>query len=135
MQIRIRVSAFHFYADPDPAFHFNAVRILLLIKLMRICDHWPTDPPDLQFEPPRIDFEPRSSIIAQPFTLMRIRIHFQKQCRSMRIRIRCPGSICDASLIGSEHSSTVSSLSGLFEQRRATFLYFNVILGGVPASR
>ncbi len=40
-------------ADPR---HFNAdpirVWILLLIKMMRICDHWPTDPSGLRFEPP-----------------------------------------------------------------------------------
>jgi hypothetical protein len=37
---------FHFYADPDLAFHIYAdpyrIRILRLIKVMRICDHWPT---------------------------------------------------------------------------------------------
>jgi hypothetical protein len=31
--------------------------ILFLIKVMQICDHWPTDPPGLHFEPPSLHFE------------------------------------------------------------------------------
>jgi hypothetical protein len=35
---------------------------MLLIKVMQVCDHWPTDPPDLRFEPPRLHVErPRPS--------------------------------------------------------------------------
>jgi hypothetical protein len=30
------------------------IRILLLIKLVRICDHWPTDPTGIHFAPPRL---------------------------------------------------------------------------------
>jgi hypothetical protein len=33
------------------------VRILLLIKLMEICDHWSVDPPRLYFEPPGLHCE------------------------------------------------------------------------------
>ncbi len=44
MRIRIK-----FNADPDPAFRFYAdPRILLLIKVMRICDH--CEPPRLLYE-------------------------------------------------------------------------------------
>ncbi len=44
----------HLDAGPDPAFYFNEnadldftlmrIRILLLIKVMEICDHWSLDP-------------------------------------------------------------------------------------------
>ncbi len=27
------------------------------IKVIKICDHWPADPPGLHFEPPRLHFE------------------------------------------------------------------------------
>jgi hypothetical protein len=79
--------SFHFnaYPDPDPSFHFNAdpdpdpsfhcvadpdpdptshfrIRILLVIKVMRICDHWSTDPPRLHFESPR----PHCSVCGPP---------------------------------------------------------------------
>jgi hypothetical protein len=32
--------AFHFHTDPSPAFTLMRIRILLLIRVMRICDHW-----------------------------------------------------------------------------------------------
>jgi hypothetical protein len=37
----------HFDGDPDPTLHLMRIRsrILLLIKVMRICDHWSTDHP------------------------------------------------------------------------------------------
>jgi hypothetical protein len=46
----------HFYADPDPdpAFSLYTDPDLLLIKVMQTCDNWPTDPPGLHFEPPRL---------------------------------------------------------------------------------
>jgi hypothetical protein len=65
-------------ADPDPnsAFHLIRIqirlsnlmliriRILLLIKVMRICDHWYTDPQGLHLEPPRLNCErPRPSLL------------------------------------------------------------------------
>ncbi len=34
------------------------IRILLLIKVMEICDHWSVDRPGLHFEPPSLNFEP-----------------------------------------------------------------------------
>ncbi len=40
--------AFHF-SDQDPTFHRFRIRILILIRVMRICDHWSTDPPGLHF--------------------------------------------------------------------------------------
>jgi hypothetical protein len=47
--------AFQLNADPDTAFHFSADADAdpypALIKVMRICDHWSTDPPGLHFEP------------------------------------------------------------------------------------
>ncbi len=34
------------------------IRIWLLIKVMRVCNHWPADPPRLHFEPPQqLNFE------------------------------------------------------------------------------
>ncbi len=51
-------------ADPDTSFHFDTyesrsdfsllmrIRILLLTKVMKICDHLSTDPSRLHFEPP-----------------------------------------------------------------------------------
>jgi hypothetical protein len=59
-----------FNTDPDPAFHFTVmqIRILLLNKVIKVCDHWSIDPPGLYFEPPglqgvhgplRLCFEPR----------------------------------------------------------------------------
>ncbi len=39
------------------------IRILLLLKVMKISDHWSTDPPRLNFEPPRLYCErPRPSM-------------------------------------------------------------------------
>jgi hypothetical protein len=38
-------------------FTFMRVRILLLIKVLRICDHGSTKPPGLHFEPPRLHCE------------------------------------------------------------------------------
>ncbi len=47
----------HFYAEPDPAFHFNEDPFLVpdpapRQKVMGICDPWTLDPPGLHFEPP-----------------------------------------------------------------------------------
>jgi hypothetical protein len=42
-------SSFHFDADPDPAPHqSNAI--------LKICDHWYTDPERRNFEPPVPEF-------------------------------------------------------------------------------
>ncbi len=51
----------HFNADPYPAFHLQQIRILLLIKVIRICDHYhsTTDPPKLHFGPPGLHWEHR----------------------------------------------------------------------------
>jgi hypothetical protein len=77
------------------------IQILLLIKVMRICDHWSTDPPALPFEPLRIHCQlsihgfilslSSSKILTLMwirillFTLMWIRIQLPK---ITRIRIR-----------------------------------------------
>jgi hypothetical protein len=50
-------NSIHFNADPDLAIHFNAVRILLLIKVMRIYDHWPKTLQSSIFKPLRLNFE------------------------------------------------------------------------------
>jgi hypothetical protein len=39
------------------------IRILLLIKVMGICEHWSTDPPGLNFDPPGVHCERQ-----QPYT-------------------------------------------------------------------
>jgi hypothetical protein len=54
----------HFDADQDPdLFTLIWIRILLLIKVMRICDQWHTGPPPLHFEPLRLHCElPRCSM-------------------------------------------------------------------------
>jgi hypothetical protein len=72
--VRMRPFTFH----TDPTFHFDAdprIQILLVTKEMRICDHWHTDPPRLNFEhlrllclcpgPPWINFEPLQSTAAE----------------------------------------------------------------------
>jgi hypothetical protein len=53
-------TAFRIDADPDLSFHFKAdqnparILLLLLIKMIRICDHWS---PGLNFEPPGLRFK------------------------------------------------------------------------------
>ena len=47
----------NFNAGPDLAFHINADPDPALIKVMRICVHWPTGLPGLYFDPPRLHFE------------------------------------------------------------------------------
>jgi hypothetical protein len=42
--MRIRIQLFTFNTDPDSAFHLMRTRILLLNKVMQICDRWSTDP-------------------------------------------------------------------------------------------
>jgi hypothetical protein len=81
--------------------------LLLLMKVMGICDHWSTDPPGLHLSlpasivsvhgPTRLYFEPLKllkfyfiRIPIQFFTIMRIRIKLRK---IMRIRIRNPDSL------------------------------------------
>jgi len=60
--------------DPDPLFKSMRIPILLLIKVMRICDHGPTEPPDLHFEPPRLYFgSPRLHL--EPRRLMSYDFH------------------------------------------------------------
>ncbi len=56
------------------------IRILIHIKVMRICDHWFTEPPWLHFEPPRLHCE-RPWLHFEPLkfmnsTLLRIQICF-----------------------------------------------------------
>jgi hypothetical protein len=51
--------------DPDPSGSDFLLYPLLLISVVRICDHWSTDPPRLNFEPPRLHCErPRPSTAA-----------------------------------------------------------------------
>jgi hypothetical protein len=88
---------------PGSSFSLMRIRILLLIKLIRICDHSTTDPPKLHFGPPGLHWEHRGPLRlyleplnilnfnfnADPsgsfLTLMQIRIQLPK---IMRIRIR-----------------------------------------------
>jgi hypothetical protein len=87
----------HSNADTDPSFHlirirlFNADadRILLLIKGMKICDHWSTDPPGFPFEPPllqcerpRLDFDPLRHLNLDLYAYLDPAFH------SLRIRVR-----------------------------------------------
>ncbi len=79
---RVVADLHHLYADLDLAFHFNTVpdsdpafhlmririRILLLIEMIRICNHWSADPPGLPLSlhasivnvrgPLRLNFKP-----------------------------------------------------------------------------
>ncbi len=43
----------HYDADQDPTFHLDAIRVLILIKSIRICES-STDPPRIYFEPSRL---------------------------------------------------------------------------------
>jgi hypothetical protein len=68
------------------------IRILLLIKVMKICDHWCIDPPGLHFEPPGLNCSvhgPPCGILNFDF-LMRIQI---QRSKIMRIRIGNPGGV------------------------------------------
>jgi hypothetical protein len=65
-------SLFHFEADPDPKFRFDAdpnrftlmqIRIQVFIKVVQICDHSSTYSPRNNYEPPRLHSErPRPSM-------------------------------------------------------------------------
>ncbi len=95
------------YADPDPAFHFNSYPDPAFHlhadpdpapqhPVIRICNHWSTDPPGVHFEPPGLHcerpllhFEPlqllnlttmRIRIQLFSLILIRIRISFQNLC-------------------------------------------------------
>jgi hypothetical protein len=75
------------------------MRILLLIKVMRICDHWPTDTPCLHFEPLRLilsihgplrlNFEPRELLSfgfnADPDTAFHYKADLDSASQKMRI--------------------------------------------------
>jgi hypothetical protein len=87
-------------SDSDPAFTLMRIRIRipLLIKVLRICDHWSTDPPRLPLSiyasvvsvwgPPWERFEPLHFWFWHRIQLlMRIRIRLKRFC----IRIRNPG--------------------------------------------
>jgi hypothetical protein len=86
--------------------------MLLLVKVMSICNHRSYIPFGLHYEPhlrafpegvicpPRLQFEPlkllnfdflRTRIRIQLFTLMLIRIQFKEKCASIRVRIYNPG--------------------------------------------
>jgi hypothetical protein len=55
--------AFYSDADPDPTCHLMRIQLLLLINVIRLSDHWSTDPPLLHFEQARLHCErPWSSI-------------------------------------------------------------------------
>jgi hypothetical protein len=72
------------------------IRILLLIKVMRICDHWSKDPPRLHFEPPRLRCERPLPSIALPEPLEILNFSFNAdlypdpEFNLMRIRIQIP---------------------------------------------
>ncbi len=48
----------HFAPDADSTFTLMRIRIRLLSKVVRICSHWPTGPPQLQSESPRFYCKP-----------------------------------------------------------------------------
>ncbi len=62
------------------------IRILLIIWVMRICDHWFQDPPRLQFEPPVIHWDrPRpSSAFLTPGSWIQIRDDAGSYFRKLR---------------------------------------------------
>jgi hypothetical protein len=100
---QIQGSKRHRIPDPDPQlkskirlFTIIPIRILLLITVTRICDHWSTDPPGSFLSrhasnvsvPGSISSIWRSTLMRirlQLFTLLRIRMQLSK---IMRIRIR-----------------------------------------------
>jgi hypothetical protein len=55
-ELRIRIQLFTSIRIRIQRFTLMRIRILLLIKGMRICDHWSTDPPGLYFEPISLPF-------------------------------------------------------------------------------
>jgi hypothetical protein len=69
----------HFKVHPDPTFDFFRIRnrFMLLTKVMRIWNHWSTDPPRIHFEPIKLlslyfSADPESGSSFQ--NLMRIRV-------------------------------------------------------------
>jgi hypothetical protein len=75
MLIQIRIQLFTLMRIRIQLFTSMRIRNLILIKVMRTSDHWPTGPPGLHFEPPKLqNFD---------FNAMRIRIQLPK---TMRIR-------------------------------------------------
>ncbi len=64
-----------FYADPDSGFFSNADPIMLIIKVMRIYEHWSQDPPGLHFKPPRLHCE-RTRPSAAPFRASKKLLNF-----------------------------------------------------------
>jgi hypothetical protein len=59
MRFRIWIQLFSLTRIRVQLFTSMQIRIRILIKVTRICDHWPTDPPDLHFEPLHLNLEPR----------------------------------------------------------------------------
>jgi hypothetical protein len=52
-----QIPTFHFYSDPDSdPFLLKRIRIwiLFIVRIMRVCAHWPTDHRQLYFEPSQI---------------------------------------------------------------------------------
>jgi hypothetical protein len=89
---------FHFYSGPDSdPFILKRIRIRILpiIRVMRICAHWPTDPLQLYFEPSKIqnfdfdaDPDPAFDFGADPdpaFTLM-LSLSGFLQCLFLKVR-------------------------------------------------
>ncbi len=55
--IRIRIQLSTLMLILVQLFTLKRIWILFYIKIMRICNHWPTKPPGLQFKPPSLHFE------------------------------------------------------------------------------
>jgi hypothetical protein len=62
MQIRIRSQLFFLMRI--------WIRILLLIKVFEICDHWSTDPSGLHIEPPGLHTCKRPRLFIEPLKLL-----------------------------------------------------------------
>ncbi len=54
MLIRIRIQLFTLMRIRIQLFTSMRIRNLILINVMRTSDHWPTGPPGLHFEPPKL---------------------------------------------------------------------------------
>ncbi len=88
MRIKIRIQLFILkrIRIQIQLFTLMRIRILLLIKVMQFCDLWPTDPPVLTFEPPRLHDSILSLESSWILSLMRIPIRFQLP-KTMRIHV------------------------------------------------
>ncbi len=121
IRIRIRIPLFTLTQIQIRLFPLFGIRILLLIKVTRFCDHWPlvTDILRLHFEPPRLRCELPRLFVAlfwtstdPEFLLRSVFVSGSLLLTLMRIRIRLFTSVADPDP-GSDNFLTPGPGSGI----------------------